>query len=97
MRVVLCNRLCITEVLIKNIKGHDILSKRYRRDIEANHNCNKTYDHFRERIISYCAREKISRDTCSSYLLIKESQLFIEDARIFYISYAKRRRDVADE
>lgn len=39
----------------------------------------------------------MSRDTYSPYLFIKESRLFIEDARIFYISYAERRRDVAND
>lgn len=49
-----------------------------------NHNCNKLAIIF-ERELSHTEREKMSRN---SYRLIKESRLFIEDARIFY---AKRQ------
>lgn len=43
-------------------------------------------------------RGKMFRDIYSpSYLFIQESRLFIEDVRIFYISYAVGQRDVVDD
>jgi len=68
--------------VIANIKGHGTFSKRYQRDIRITIviNCN----HFRESELSHTARGKMSRNSYPLYHLIKKSQLFIEDARIFY-------------
>jgi len=70
----------------RNLDNEHKKSRTFEEIWHANYNRNKIHNHFREK-----------NDLIIRILLIKESRLFIEDARIFYISYAEWRRDVADD